>query len=76
MKQESALTRMTMTQQIFHEADKLRYPERHMLTENSYLKFEFDQMCTWCADHYEWNKQLEYDPRTDRYYKTTAEPIK
>ena len=66
---ESALTRMTLTQEIFHEADKKQYPDRHWLKEDSYLKCEMDQMCTLCADHYEWNKQLQYDARTDRFYR-------
>jgi len=69
MKTNSALTRMTKFQEMFHEADKKEYPERHFLTKDSYLKAEVIDMCTWCADHYEWDKQMKYDARTDRYYK-------
>lgn len=69
MKKSSMLTRMTQFQERFHEADKKLNPERHWLMKDSYSKDEALGMCIWCADHYEWDKALEYDARTDRYYK-------
>ena len=69
MKTESALTRITKLQEMFHEEDKKKEPERHWLTKDSYSIEEAAYMCTWCADHYEWDKQFEFDARTRTFYK-------
>jgi len=69
MKKDNALTKMSLLAELLHEHDKKQYPDRHSLKEDSYLNQDLLQMCYLCADHYEWHKQLEYDPRTDRHYK-------
>ena len=69
MKKDSALTRMNIFEESLHEEDKRKHPERHWLMQDSYLRNEILEMCLECADHYEWHKELQYSPRTDRYYK-------
>lgn len=69
MKNDSALMRMSRRQLILHEIDKKYNPERHWLTKDVYTKAEMLDLCIWCADHYDWNKQIEYDARSDSYYK-------
>ncbi len=72
----SQLMRMNELEENIHEEDKRLHPEFHWLTKDSYFKSEMLDMCQWCAEHYEWNKQLSYDARTDRYYKNNlTEPM-
>jgi len=65
----SRLTEMSEFSLQRHEEDKKEHPERHWLTKDSYEKLEAMNMCHYCAEHYEWNKQLVYDARTNTYYK-------
>ena len=69
MKKGSALSLLTPMQERFHEADKTSFPERHWLMKDSYGRPEMDEMCTYCAEHYEWDKELDYNVRLDRYFK-------
>jgi hypothetical protein len=63
------LDKLTLAQEMLHEDDKKKNPERHRLTQDSYLHYEATQMCTYCCKYYDLNNLFEYDPRTDRFYR-------
>lgn len=69
MKKDSALSKLGPIREAIHEADKINFPDRHWLTKDEYSREDTMYMCTLCSEHYEWSKQLEYDARTDRFYK-------
>ena len=69
MKKDSALSQLGIVKEQLHEEDKRLFPDRHWLTKDSYSKEEMLNMCIYCAEHYEWKKQLEYDFRTMTYFK-------
>lgn len=69
----TALMRLGLGREIMHESDKSRYPERHWLFKDSYSKYEAQELCIYCCDHYEWDKKMFYDVRTDRFYKIKSE---
>lgn len=52
-----------------HENHQKKYPYLHCLTKDSYSREEALEMCIKCCNAYQWNKQMEYDARTNRYYK-------
>lgn len=52
-----------------HEIDKKHNPERHFLTKDSYHAEETLGMCSICSETYKWPEQLEYDARTNKFYK-------
>lgn len=65
----SALERLGHVRLQIHEDDKKAFPDRHRLTKDSYLRQEMLDMCVYCCEHYEWLERLEYDARTDKFYK-------
>ena len=68
----SLLTEMTPIQEMWHEADKKLNLEKHWLAKDQYSKPEMQEMCFRCCDHYKWNELLEYDTRTNTYYKVKS----
>lgn len=69
MKQDSALSKLGFVREKIHEQDKKDFPDRHSLTKDSYSREDAIYMCPLCSEHYEWSKQLEYDARTNAFYK-------
>lgn len=69
MKKDSALSKLGFVREQLHEEDKKKYPERHALIKDSYTREDTIFMCNLCSEHYEWSKQLQYDVRTDTFYK-------
>lgn len=69
MKKDSALSRLSAVREAIHEEDRKNFPDRHWLTKDSYDREDTMYMCPLCSEHYEWSKQLEYDARTNRFYK-------
>ncbi len=67
------LTKLTQVQEMLHEDDKKKNPDRHRIIQDSYLYHEAKQMCTYCCEYYDWNNLFEYDPRTDRFYRKLLE---
>lgn len=63
----------TYVREMIHEQDKKLNPDRHRLTKDSYTREDTLHMCFLCSEHYEWSKQLNYDARTDRFYKKKVE---
>ena len=69
MKKDSTLSKLGSVRELIHEQDKQKFPDRHWLIKDEYSREDTIFMCSLCSEHYEWRKQLEYDARTDKFYK-------
>jgi hypothetical protein len=63
------LDKLSYTQEIAHEQDKIKNPYRHRITQNSYSREEAQDLCKYCIAYYNINDLYAYDIRTDRLYK-------
>lgn len=54
---------------LLHQEDRRISPYRHYLIKDSYLREEMLDMCIECSIRNKWNDKLEYDARTNTFYK-------